>query len=178
MPVTFRTSTRVEARPVAPPDSPAPRRPLRALGGAALIAGLLFLLYFQRDFGLYAFTGLFWQHADGIVVSTYRTSKPAVEFFSADNAIHTFNEDYIRLCGGRRSFCFIRTFTKGQQVPVVYPPWAADHAYIHDWALFANAASWCLEALIALLFAWAIPSLLGRRSRSISFQYNSAPEIE
>jgi hypothetical protein len=164
--MSFRISgsTRVS---IAPRTEQKPRG-VALLGGTILLVGVVWLLWVQRGFAEYALTGIFWDEAQGTVVdATHRsrnTSKPIVEFSTPDGAMHAFTEDYVRLCGGRRSFCFIRSFEPGEQVPVVYNPREPAQAYIHDWALFATVLTVFLEACAAALLALMLVALVRRRA--------------
>jgi hypothetical protein len=90
------------------------------------------------------------------------SSAPTIEFSTPEGASHQFSEDYILLCTGRRSFCYARNFTLGQQVPVVYDPARPERAFVHDWALTATVITVFLEAGIGLLFLLALAALLSK----------------
>lgn len=157
------------------------RRPgVAFLGGAILLAGVVWLLWMNRGFAEYALTGFFWDKAQGTVVDvthSYRpTSRPIVEFSTPDGAMHAFTEDYVRLCGHRRSFCFIRSFDPGEQVPVVYNPREPAHAYIRDWALFVTVLTVFLEAGAALILALMMAVLVRRRPRHATAQFGGVDE--
>jgi len=149
------------------------------LGGTILLAGVVWLLWMQRGFAEYALTGIFWDKAQGTVVDvTHRssstpgpTSRPVVEFSTPDGTLHAFTEDYVRLCGHRRSLCFTRSFDPGEQVPVVYNPREPAQAYIHDWALFATVLTVFLEAGAALLLTLMMVVLVRRRPMQLTVRF-------
>jgi hypothetical protein len=163
MPIRISGSTRIgieERREQRP-------RGVALLAGTILLAGTVWLLWMNRGFAEYALTGIFWEKAQGTVVDvthSYRpTSRPIVEFSTPDGARHAFTEDYLQLCGHRRTFCFVRSFDPSEQVPVVYNPREPAQAYIHDWALFATVLSVFLEAGAAVLLALVMVVLVRRR---------------
>lgn len=169
MPVRF--STRIEMR-----SQSQDRSFTRILAGLLLIAGALVLLWFNRGFALYAVTGLFWSQTEGRVMDTRTTSKPTVQFATADGTAESFKEDYIQLCGGRSSFCFIRSFAPGERVPVVFDPSAPQNAYIHDWALTASVLTWFIMAGALILFLLITAVALVRRPFSASISFDRGPE--
>lgn len=153
MPVRIQINVRSEG-PAG--GSLSPRRVFALLGGMVLVVGLCILLGVNIRFAEYALTGFSWDEADGRVVSSHTTSTPRIQFVSRDGASHVFDENYIQMCAGRRSFCFIRNFTPGQSVPVVYDPTVPERAFVHDWALSANVINWFAEAGAGLIFATMI----------------------
>lgn len=127
------------------------------LAGVGLLAMDLVLLYLGFGFAEYGFGGfLWWSQASGTVLSVTDSSAPTVEFVTGEGALHQFHEDYILLCQSRRSLCWVRTFTAGEKVPVVFDPHAPNRAFIDDWALMANSLTWILEALLGLLLLWGL----------------------
>jgi Protein of unknown function (DUF3592) len=167
MSIRINGSTRIA---LAPRTKQRPRR-VAFLGGTILLIGLIWLLWMQRGFAEYALTGIFWEKAQGTVInlthaSTSKsgtTSRPIIEFATPDGRRYAFTEDYVRLCGHRRSFCFIRSFDPGEQVPVVYNPREPMQAYIHDWALSATVLTVFLEGGAALLLVLMMVVLARRR---------------
>ena len=155
------------------PSAPLRRRGPTLLGGAVLLAGTLVLLWINLGFARYALTGFFWAETGGTVLNACSSSSPTIQFTTPDGAAHTFSEDYILLCG-RRSLCFVRDFSPGQAVPVVYDPSAPQYAYIHDWALTSNVILWFFEAALALLFAALLAFALRRRPLNLSIRIGSA----
>lgn len=147
MPSHFNVEVRVEQRVT---KGSAQRRGLALFGGALLVVGVIVMLWANIGFARYAFTGFLWSRADGTVVTTHRTSSPTIQFFTPDGRSHSFTEDYVLLCGGSRTFCFIRNFDQGQIVPLVYDSGAPGQAFIYDWALFASTITWFIEAALAL----------------------------
>ncbi len=111
-------------------------RGVAVLACLTLLAGTVFLLWIGRGFADYALTGWFWNRSEGVVLGGDTSSSPLVEFSTPDGATHTFTEDYILLCAGRRSFCLIRDFKIGEAVPVVYDPSHPRIAYSRLGALF------------------------------------------
>lgn len=161
-----RVTTRIAVRSTSPQ-----RRPTAILCLLVLIAAALLMLWFNRGFALYAATGLSWTRTEGTVVSTRTTSIPTVEFTTADGTSESFKEDYILLCGGRSTFCFIRNFTPGERVPVVFDPRAPQHAYIHDWALTATVLSWFIVVVILAVLLLMMTALVGRPFKaSVTFE--------
>ena len=174
MPIRFSAGASVRLK------SQAQNRSGRAL--LALLVGLAattFLLWLNRQFIDYAVTGIFWSRTDGIVTDPKTTDTPHIQFSSADANIHLFKEDYILLCGSRYSFCFIRDFSPGEVVPVVYDPKSPMLAFVCDWALTANVISVFIEAGIWLLLVMILifPGIVGR-SVSVSTQLGSTAEHE
>jgi hypothetical protein len=140
-----------------------------SLIAAVLFAGITILLSVHVEFAWYALSGYHWTRVLGTVVSHDRTSAPAVEFTAVDGSVHSFTENYVQLCGGRSSFCFIRDFQPGQVITVVYDPWNPSRAFVHDYALFTNVITWFVEAGIALLVGWILVSgLSGKALRLLS----------
>jgi hypothetical protein len=146
MPSDINATIRVQSRTPR-------RRGAALLGGGALIAGLVFLLCINIGFARYAVSGFLWIRADGTVLTSCRTSDPTIQFLARNGAAHQFKEDYVILCGGRRSLCFIRDFNPHQVVPVVYDPGNPDRAFVSDWALTAGVITWVGEAVAGLLLA-------------------------
>ena len=147
------------------------KRPGRALfAGALLMAGVILLLCTNISFARYAFTGFFWIRTDGTVTNPATTSKPTIQFATRNGAPHLFQEDYILLCGGRSSFCFVRNFSQGQIVPVVYDPAAPQRAFVYDWALFAGVITWFLEAGMGLVLALMLALLVAKKPLNISIR--------
>jgi len=164
MPSHFNASFKVEARPrddsqatadaQAGIESRAPRRRNAAmLGGILFVAGAILFLWLNIGFARFALAGFLWERTNGIVQDASRTSIPAIQFATSDGVSHSFKEDYILLCGGRSSMCWIRDFDPGQVVPVVYDPGYPQRAFVHDWALFAGVITWLLVACAGLFFA-------------------------
>lgn len=102
------------------------------------------------------------------------TSRPIVEFSTPGGARYAFTEDYVRLCRGRRSFCFVPSFEPGEQVPVVYNPRDPARAYIHDWVLLATVLTVFLEAGAALLLALMMVVLVRRRPIEATIRFGGA----
>ena len=176
MPIRISGSTRI-----AIGEREEQKRPgVAILGGMILLAGAVWLLWMNRGFAEYALTGIFWDKAEGTVVNTANgfrsTSRPTVEFATPDGAIQEFKEDYVRLCGGSRSFCFVRSFDPGEQVPVVYNPREPAQAYIHDWALSATVLTVFLEASAALLLALMMVVLVRRRPIGVTIRFGGNDE--
>ena len=146
------------------------------LGGTLLLCGVLYLLYANFVFARYALTGFLWVRTDGTVLSPRRSSTPVIEFATSDGASHLFTEDYVILCGGRRTFCLIRDFNPGQMVPVVYDPAAPQRAFVHDWALISGVITWILEVGGALLLALMLAVTLVKKPLRISVQVGDAPD--
>jgi hypothetical protein len=117
----------------------------------------------NRGFADYALTGWFWNQTGGTVMDAASTSTPTIEFTTPDGATHEFREDYIILCQGKRSFCFIRDFDPGQQVPVVYNPGSPKMAYVHDWALSSTVITVFLETAAELFFVLMMVVMVRRR---------------
>ena len=103
-------------------------------------------------------------------MSAKTTSTPTIQFSTSDGAAYEFNEDYIILCGSRRSFCLIRDFAPGEHVDVVYKPHMPGRAYVHDWALFATAMTWFIELAISLVLILMIAGLIANRPLRFSIQ--------
>jgi hypothetical protein len=148
------------------------------LGGTLLVAAAILYLSVQVSFAKYAFTGLWWIHTEGTVTNSATTSVPTIRFTARDGSAVLFKEDYILLCGGGRSFCWIRDFTPGQVVPVVYDPAEPTRAYVHDWALFANVLGWFAVAGIGLILALImfLPSIKTPVEFSIRMGSGSHPQ--
>ncbi|MGA7857565.1 MAG: DUF3592 domain-containing protein, partial [Terracidiphilus sp.] len=157
MPSHFKASFKVETRPLddAQPtaaaqagiESRAPNRPTgAALGGVVLVVCAISFLWYNIGFARYALTGFLWERTSGIVQDASRTSTPTIQFSTSDGVSHQFKEDYILLCGGRSTFCWIRDFNPGEVVPVVYDPGSPQTAFVYDWALFSGVISWILMA--------------------------------
>lgn len=152
-------------------------RPKAILCAVILLAGVAFLLWLNRGFALYGLTGLFWQQAEGTVIQAEpNNSKPTIQFSTPDGGLYSFSEDYILLCGGRRTFCAIRDFITGQQVPVVYDPRQPSLAFVHDWALTATVITVFIEAGIGLLFLLMLAVLLMNKPIGVSLSFNSSPD--
>ena len=147
MPVRFSYRIRVQSRETATTPG---RRQLALLGCLVLFAACVVLLCVNIGFGRYAITGMFWTRTSGTVIASQTTWKPTIEFMAADGATHRFTEDYFLLCGGLRSFCYVRNFDPGETVPVVYDPAAPRAAFVDDWALRAGVLTWLGEAAGAL----------------------------
>jgi hypothetical protein len=128
------------------------------------------------EFAWYALSGYHWTRTLGTVVSHQRTSDPAIEFTAGDGLAHSFTEDYMQLCGGRSSFCFIRTFEPGQVITVVYDPWNPARAFVHDYALFTNVITWFVEVGVALLVLWVLAPALSRKARTLSIRLGRGQE--
>lgn len=159
----MRISMRGGARLGAEQQAPQRRRGVTIFAGAILIIGGAILLWINRGFADYALTGSFWNQTDGTVMDAARTSTPTIEFTTPDGATHEFREDYIILCQGKRSFCFIRDFDPGQQVPVVYNPGSPEMAYVHDWALISIVIAVFLETAAELFFMLMMVVMVRRR---------------
>ncbi len=151
------------------------RRGAALLGGWLLIAGVIFLLAVNVGFARYALTGFLWIRTDGTVLSRNGTSTPTIQFATRDSINHQFKEDHILLCGGRRSICFIRRFSHGQVVPVVYDPGAPKRAFVYDWALFASVITWFTEAGAGLLLTLMMALLLAKKPLDVSIQLGRNP---
>ena len=166
MGIRFRYNVRVQSRETAAPPG---QRGLRVLGGAVLFLGCVALVCWNIGFGRYAVTGLFWAVSSGTVISDRMTSDPTIEFTARDGATYRFSEDYWFVCG-RRSFCFVRDFDPGEEVPVVYDPSAPRAAFVDDWALRAGVISWFLELAGALYFAVLLTLLVTRKPLDITIE--------
>lgn len=171
MPIIFRSSFRVETRQASRP------RGVRVLAGTALLAMAAALLWIDSGFADYMVTGLFWNQTQGTVVEARNSSVPTVEFSTADGVTRDFKEDYILLCGGSRRFCWIRDFTLGQQVPVVYKPKNPSRAYIHDEALYGSVLGFLADADVSSLLLLMVLAALRHKPIQTSVQFNSG-EIE
>jgi Protein of unknown function (DUF3592) len=169
MPV--RITNRIQVRSLA--TSSTRSRPKAIFFCAILLAGVAFLLWLNRGFALYGLTGLFWSETEGTVIHARNPSTPTIQFSTPDGALYSFSEDYILLCGGRSSFCFIRDFTLGQQVPVVYDPRKPDLAYVHDWALTATVITVFIEAGIGFLIILMLALLLINKPVRVSMNFDS-----
>lgn len=171
MPSRFNFSLRVQQQA----SQGAPRRRSTAVAGCALlIAGLIFLLWLRFDFARYAVTGFLWHQTEGTVINPRITSEPTIQFAGRDGATQTFTEDYYLLCGGRSSICFIRDFSQGQIVPVVYDPSAPQRAFVDDWALSASVITWFTEAGAAIVLAMISTVLLRNKPLQMSFQFGNS----
>jgi len=149
------------------------------LAGLILLAIDLVLLYVGLGFAEYGFGGfLWWSSAQGTVLSARNSSVPTVEFVTDDGTPWQLHEDYIALCGTRRSFCWIRRFSTGERVPVVYDPHDPGRAYIHDWALTANTLTWVFEAWIGLLLLWVLTFRVTGKARSFSIRIGDTSPID
>ena len=146
------------------------RSKLAIFGCAALLVGMLCMLWFNVGFWRYALTGYFWAETAGTVVSPGRTSTPIIQYKTKNGAIRSFSEDYVLLCGGRSSFCFIRDFDHGDTVPVVYDPSAPARVFVDDWALRANVISWFVEAGVALFLSLVLFLVVTRKSINVSYK--------
>jgi hypothetical protein len=151
----------------------------------ALLAGLVLLtmdvvlLLLGLGFAEYGLGGfLWWSQANGTVVNASNSSVPTVEFVADDGTLSQFHEDYIALCQTRRSFCWVRSFAVGQRVPVVYDRHDPSRAYIHDWALTANALTWVFEACAGLLLVWMLTFRLSGKARSFAVQIGHSASAE
>jgi hypothetical protein len=169
MPIRFSARVGVE------PQTPQRRRGVAVLAGAILIAAAAFLLWMNRGFADYALTGWFWNQTQGVVVEARNNSDPTIEFSTPDGSTYEFKEDYIILCGGRGTFCWIRDFSLGEQVPVVYNPHSPKTAFVHDWALKSTVITVFLEAALELLLVLMMIVLLRRKPMraEVSFESNS-----
>lgn len=167
MPSYFYVRSRIESR------SPN-RRGTVLLGGALLIIAAIFVLYMEIGFARYAFTGFLWTRTEGTVLNPGTTSKPSIQFSTRDGFTHVFKEDYILLCGGRHSLCFIRNFSQGQVVSVVYDPSMPQRAFVHDWALFAGVIEWFLAAGIGLSFALIFAVAFVKKPLNASFRIKTS----
>jgi hypothetical protein len=167
MGIRFSYSVCVQSRETA--TTPC-RRGVALFGCLVLFVGTVGMLCWNIGFARYAITGMFWQRTSGTVVDARTTSTPTILFEGRDGAGHRFTEDYILLCGGSRSFCFIRDFDPGETVPVVYDPGAPRAAFVDDWALSAGVISWFGEAAAALFFAGMMALLVGRKPLDISVE--------
>lgn len=166
MPITLKTSWRVETR------QPARPRGVRILCGTALLAMAAALLWIDRGFADYTVTGLFWNQAQGTVIEARNSSVPTIEFTTPDGVTHDFKEDYILLCGGSRRFCWMRDFTLGQQVPVVYKPQNPSRAYIHDEALYGSVLGFLADLVVSLLLVLLVLAAVRRRPIQASVQFS------
>jgi hypothetical protein len=162
--ITARPSSEISNRSIEISN----RRSGAILDCALLLAGAIFLVWVNIGFGLYALTGLLWVRTQETVMDSHKTSTPTIQFATRDGAVHLFNENYIILCEGRLSFCFIRDFAPGQVVPVVYDPAAPERAFVHDWALYSGVITWFLEAGAGLALAPIFAAQLRRRPLSFS----------
>jgi hypothetical protein len=176
MRIRFSSNISLRSRPATGATNQ--RRGVVLLGGMLLLAGCGFFLWQEGGFALYALTGFRWIHVEGTVTSPRRTSKPTIQFTARDGSAVLFDEDYVRLCGGRRSFCFIRDFQPGQAVPVVYDPGEPTRAYVHDWALFATAISWFVVAGIGVLFALLMCVSSIKTPINLSIGVQRSPDLE
>ena len=170
MQVTINTRTRVTTQTTGP-------RGKAILFVALLMGVLIFFLCLRLSFARYAFTAFLWQRADGVVISTRKTSDPTIEFAARDETLHTFSEDYISLCG-HRSLCFWRTFTPREVVPVVYDPAAPNRAFVRDFALYSTIFEWLVEASFLLLMTWLLLLLVRSGTGDVSIQVGSGPDLE
>ena len=173
----MRISIVGNVRPVS--DPPRSSRPKLALLGIILLLTVdLFMLWARFGFAEYAAGGfLWWSQTPGTVINADHSSNPTVQFAADDGTPHQFREDYILLCQGSRTLCFVRNFAPGEVVQVVYDPYAPQRAYIHDWALFATAGSWFLEALAALVLLLMLAASLSDTG-SFSFQIGQRVEAD
>lgn len=146
------------------------RRGIALCACALLIACVIFLLWLNLDFGRYAVSGFFWERAEGTVLSSGTTSVPTIQFAAHDGATHRFTEDYIILCGGRGSLCFIRDFRQGEVVPVVYDPSAPQKAFVDDWALSAGIITFFAEATGGMILVLMFAVLLRQRPLQLSLR--------
>lgn len=173
MPARFNFSLRVQQQA----SQGTPRRRSTAVAGCALlIAALIFLLWLRFDFARYAVTGFLWHQTEGTVINPRITSEPTIQFASRDGATHTFTEDYYLLCGRRSSICFIRDFSPGQIVPIVYNPSDPQTAFVDDWALSANVITWFTEAGALIVLAMITTVLLRNTPLQISFQLGKSEQ--
>jgi hypothetical protein len=166
MPVRIRTDIGVEQRGSSP-------RGVRILAGFVLIAIVAALLWTQRGFAEFALLGNFWEETAGTVVKAADSSVPTIEFTTPDGATHSFSENYWILCG-RRSLCFRRNFTVGEQVPVLYDPKSPRTALVHDWALTATIISLFIEAGVGILLVLMMIVLIRKKPISASIEFSSA----
>jgi hypothetical protein len=153
------------------------RRGVAVLACLILLAGTAFLLWLGRGFADYALTGLFWKRSQGLVLGGDVSSSPLVEFSTPDGATHTFSEDYILLCAGRRSLCFIRDFKIGEKVPVVYEPGHPRIAFIRDWALYSNVISWLIEAGVGLLLLLMLYVAMVQRPIKVEIESSDSGDL-
>jgi hypothetical protein len=167
MPARFNFSVNVQQ----PASQGTPRRRSTAIGACALlVAGWIFLLWLHFDFARYAVTGFLWKQAAGPVISPRETSEPTIQFAGRNGATHTFTEDYYSMCGGRGSICFIRDFSQGQYVPVVYEPSTPQRAFVDDWAHSAGVIGWFTEAGALIVLAMISTVLFRNAPLQLSFQ--------
>ena len=147
------------------------------LAGFVLLGGVGFLMWINRGFAEYALTGFQWARTSGTVIDADSSSAPTIRFLTPDGTPQTFHEDYVLLCAGRRSICFIRNFKVGEVVPVVYNPRVPATAFVHDWALTATVITVLAEAGCGLLLLLMIYVLVLKRPlrASISVGRNSEP---
>lgn len=146
------------------------RSKLVLFGCGALVVAMLIMLWFNAGFWRYALTGLFWTETRGVVVSPSRTSTPIIQYKTRDGTIRSFSEDYVLLCGGRSSFCFVRNFDRGDTIPVVYDPSAPERVFVDDWALRANVINWFLEAGFTLILSLILFVVVRRKSINVSYR--------
>lgn len=173
MPV--RITNRIQVRSLAARSTRS--RPKAIFFCAILLAGVALLLWINRGFALYGLTGLFWSQAEGTVIKAEpNNSKPTIQFSTPDGSVYSFSEDYILLCGGSRTFCTIRDFTLGQQVPVVYDPTQPNLAFVHDWALTATVIDVFIEAGFGFLLVLMLAVLLIKKPLRVSMSFDSNPD--
>jgi hypothetical protein len=173
----MRISMNASLRPAA--QSVVVSRKTGLLAGVLLLAMDLVLLYVGFGFAEYGLSGfLWWSSANGTVISASNSSVPTVEFVDAYGTPWQFHEDYIVLCQSRRSFCWVRNFSPGQTVPIVYDPHDPNRAYIHDWALTANALTWVFEACLAVLLLWMLTFRFTGKPRSFSLEIGQSAETD
>ena len=171
MPSRFNFSVKIQQQA----SQATPKRRSTAVAGCVLlIAGLICLLWLRFDFARYAVTGFLWHQTEGTVINPRITSAPTIQFASREGATHTFTEDYYLLCGRRSSICFIRDFSPGQIVPVVYNPCAPQIAFVDDWALTANVITWFTEAGAVIVLAMIATVLLSNTPPRMSFQLGNS----
>lgn len=171
MPTQFSANVAVSSR--------APQRRWTALlGGVVLLAAAVFLVTLNIGFARYAVTGFSWRRTNGTVVASKRTSTPTIQFSSSDGVLHRFDEDYVLVCGGRSSFCSVRTFSPNDVVPVVYDPRAPERAFVDDWALIAGVINWFLAVGIGLFFLLILVLILVSRPIRFSMRFGNLPPAQ
>lgn len=165
MPITYKTRLKVESRQVSRPRGKA------LLAAITLLGMAMTLLWLDRGFAEYTFTGFLWDEAQGTVSDATNSSVPTIAFSTPDGASHEFKEDYIRLCRGSRRFSYVRSFQLGEQVPVVYNPKQPERAYVHDWALYGSILGFLLDAFLTVLLVLMLLAVARRRSVQAEIQF-------
>lgn len=188
MPSHIKASFKVETRPLddAQPTADAQagiesrttnRRTGAALGGVVLVVCAISFLWYNIGFARYALTGFLWERTSGIVQDASRTSTPTIQFSSRDGVAQLFKEDYILLCGGRSTFCWIRDFNPGEVVPVVYDPGSPQTAFVYDWALFSGVISWILMACAGIFFGLITVLVFTKKPLNLSIQIGKKTDL-